>query len=228
MKLWFPQRLRSFRESVRWRSPAIAVLLAVREILRPFVYFYVWHIFETHISDQVPQPYGKEDAEIKVYTPKDRMMITEEQISAMGELKPEEARLRFAKGDLIAVAYVKLRPAGYMWVARSPGLELALDTYWIIRSDEAVRYGSFVLPEFRGRGIHSRLNSAVISYLFKNGITRILGSVSLLNPQSMSLPKHNRRAISMTVFITRIRGINWTIRKSFRAPLESRFSWPQR
>jgi hypothetical protein len=114
-----------------------------------------------------------------------------------------------------------------MWVAISGSLELCFDTCWIVRPHEAVRYGSFVLSAFRGRGIHSCLNSAVLFYLHKRGFIRALGSVSMLNPQSMSLPKHYNRAIAMTVFVARIRGVGWTIRKSFRAPLETRFTWPQ-
>jgi hypothetical protein len=50
--------------------------------------------------------------------------------------------------------------------------------------------------------------------------------VSVLNPQSLSLPKHYRRAIKMTVFFEKVRGAKWTIRKSFGALLDSRFSWP--
>jgi GNAT superfamily N-acetyltransferase len=227
MNSCFSQRLRALREAVRWRGAFIAAVLTLREILRPLFYFHVWHIFEIDISQQVSSPYGELDPAVKVYAPDDGLMITQEQISAMGELGLDEVSLRFTRGDLIAVAVVKEQPVGYMWIALSGGSEIAFDTYWIVRSHEALKYGSFVLPAFRGRGIHSCLNSAVNSYFHKRGILRALGSVGLLNPQSMSLPKHYNRAISMTLFVARIRGIDWTIRKSFRAPLESRFSWRQ-
>jgi hypothetical protein len=226
MESRFSRRLRIFRESFRWRDPFILSLLALREILSPLFYWHVWHIFETDISQQIPQPYSKEDAQVKVYVPEDRLII-QEQISAMGELEAAEVGLRFARGDLIAIAFVKEQPVGYMWAALSSGLEHAYDTCWIVRPREAVKYGSFVHPAFRGHRIHSCLNSAVCSYLSKRGFIRTLSSVSILNTQSLSLPRHNNTTIAMTVLIARIRKVNWTIRKSFRAPLESRFSWPK-
>ncbi len=226
MKSSFSRRVYLLRESMYWRGLFILALLMVREILRPLCYWHVWHIFETDISQQFLQPYGKDEVEVKVYGAEDNLMTISERIPAMGELELEEVRRRFARGDLIAIGCVKEQPVGYMWMALSNSLELAFGTYWIVRSGEAVKYGSFVLPAFRGRGIHSCLNSAVDAYLRKRNINKALGSVSILNPQSMSLPKHYKRAIAMTVFVARIRGVNWTIRKSFRAPLRTRFSWP--
>jgi GNAT superfamily N-acetyltransferase len=220
--------LNNLLTSIRWRKPSILILLAVREILRPIFYWHAWHIFETDISQHVPKPYAKEDVEVKIYTPEDNTLIIQKQISAMGELEPAEVGRRFARKDLIAIAVAREQPVGYMWMAFSHGLELAYDTYWTVRSHEEVRYGSFVIPAFRGRAIHSCLNAAVNSYLRNLGVIRSLASVSILNPPSMSLPKHYKRPISMTVFVAHIRGLNWTIRKSFRAPLESRFTWPKK
>jgi GNAT superfamily N-acetyltransferase len=227
MEPQFSRYLRIFRESIFWRHPFILSLLILREILSPFFYWHIWHIFEADISQQLPQPYAKEDAEVKVYSPQDSLTIIQKRISAMGEIKPAEVGLRFARGDLIAVAFIREQPVGYMWIALFSGLELAFDTYWIVRPGEAVKYGSFVLPAFRGRGIHSCLNSAVCSYLSKRGFSRTVSSISILNTQSMSLPRHNNTTIVMTVLVVRFRKVDWTIRKSFRAPLESRFSWPQ-
>jgi hypothetical protein len=48
-----------------------------------------------------------------------------------------------------------------MWMAFSSGIELKFDTYWIIHTGEALRYGAFVVPSLRGRGIYSVLNSAL-------------------------------------------------------------------
>ncbi|PKN65540.1 MAG: hypothetical protein CVU54_18770 [Deltaproteobacteria bacterium HGW-Deltaproteobacteria-12] len=222
------RRLNTLFTSIRWRKPFILILLAVREILRPIFYWYAWHIFETDISQDLLKPYSKEDVEVKVYTPQDYTLIIQKQISAMGELEPAEIGRRFARKDLIAIAVVREQPVGYMWMAISQGLELAYDTYWTVRSHEAVKYGSFVIPALRGRAINSCLNSAVNSYLRNIGIIRSLSSISILNPQSMSLPKHYKRPIAMTVFVAHIRGLNWNIRKSFRAPLESRFTWPKK
>lgn len=220
-----PRRTESVREALSWRGPFVVTLLAVRELLRPIFCWHLWHIFETDISQHIPQPYGKEEAEVKFYSAEDDLPGLALQISAMGELEDEEVSRRLAQGWLIAIAYVKEQPVDYMWIVPCSGMELGFNTYWIIRSGEALRFGSFVIPAFRGRGIHSTLNHAVACYLREHNIHTALASISVLNPQSMSLPKHNKRAIAMTVFIARIHWVNWTIRKSFGAPLHSRFSW---
>jgi GNAT superfamily N-acetyltransferase len=224
MSTWIARRAEILREFVSWRGVFIVGLLTVREFLRPLLYWHLWYIFETDISNQVPQPYGKDAVEVNFYAEGEPATIVQ-QISAMGELEAEEVERRFARGDSIAVGWVEDEPAGYMWMSVSNAFELAFDTFWIVRAGEAVRYGSFVSPAFRGRGIHSSLNSAVNSCLRQRGIEKTLGAVSLLNPQSLSLPRHYKRAVAMTVLVVRFRRPNWTIRKSFGAPLESRFSW---
>jgi hypothetical protein len=227
MSGWIARRAEALREFVSWRGILIVGLLGVREILRPLFYWHLWHIFETDISKQVPQAYGKDAVEVKFYSADESTGIVR-QIAAMGELKVEEVQRRFAAGDRVAVGWIDQEPAGYMWMSDTGALELAFDTFWIVRTGEAVRYGSFVSPAFRGRGIHSSLNSAVNCCLRAGGVSKTLGAVSLLNPQSLSLPRHYKRAVAMTVLLVRFRGANWTIRKSFGAPLETRFSWAAR
>ena len=91
---------------------------------------------------------------------------------------------------------------------------------------EAVRYGNFVRPNWRGRGIQSFVNAAVNEYARDLGIARTLGSISTLNTQSMSLAKHYRTATTMKVVLVHIRGLNWTIHRASGAPFESRFIKP--
>jgi hypothetical protein len=147
-------------------------------------------------------------------------------IASMGELAPGEVARRLSNGHLVAVAFSGEQPVGYMWLAFSCLPETIFDTSWVIRPGEVVRYNSFVIPPFRGRGVHSVVNAASSCYARERGVARALGAVSVLNPQSMSLPRHYRRAIKMTVFFAKFHGAKWTIRKSFDAPLDSRFSWP--
>jgi GNAT superfamily N-acetyltransferase len=214
----------NFREALSWRGPFIVTLLALREIMRPVLYWHAWHIFETDTSTQISQPYGREEAEVCFYSADNCPSSVCQQIAAMGELELSEVARRLADRWCVAVAFAKEQPVGYMWIILSSGIELAFDTYWIVRQGEALRFGSFVPPEFRGKRIHSILNHAVLCYLRGRNIDTALASISVLNSQSMSLARHNKRAIAMTVFVARIRKLNWTFRKSFGAPLASRFS----
>jgi GNAT superfamily N-acetyltransferase len=216
----------SIREHLRWRGPWIVFLVSLRELLKPIVYWYVWHIYETDLSSDVPQGYSRPIFDVVICTSRDDLSSIKSRLLSMGELCAPELDTRFQRGDAVAVASSSGQPVGCMWMGFSSGIELEFDTCWIIRSGEALRYGSFVLPSFRGRGVHSLLNSALNTYALKRGVTRTLGSASVLNLQSLSLPRHYNRAISMTVFLARFRLLSFTFRKSFRAPLSSCFSWP--
>jgi GNAT superfamily N-acetyltransferase len=211
---------------LRWRGAFIVALHSLRKLLSPLVYWDLWHIYETDISKQVPQPYASKEFETRICGAEQNSESLTEMIASMGELAPGEVASRLARGHLAAVAFSGEQPVGYMWLAFSCVPEELFDTNWVIHPGEAVRYNSFVIPSFRGLGVHSLLNTAVNCYARAHGIAKTIGAVSVLNPQSLSLPKHYRRAIKMTVLLAKFRGIDWTIRKSFGPPLESRFSWP--
>jgi hypothetical protein len=213
------------REHLRWRGAPIVFLLGLRELLRPLFYWHVWHIHETDISCGVPQAYCRTAFDVAIHTSRDDLSSIKPDILAMGELSADEVNIRFQRGDAVALASASGQPVGYMWMGFSSGIELEFDTFWIIRADEAVRYGAFVIPFLRGRGVYSLLNSTLNAYALERSVTRTLGSVSVLNPQSLSLPRHYNRAIAMTVFLARLRVFSFTVRKSFRAPLSYRFSW---
>jgi L-amino acid N-acyltransferase YncA len=148
-------------------------------------------------------------------------------VAAMGELTPQEIDIRLNRGDALAIACSSGEPVGYGWLSfSSRAVELAFGVTWIIGSHEAVRYGNFVPPNWRGRGIQSFVNTAVNAYAHDLGITRTLASISTLNTQSMSLAKHYGTARTMKVILLHIRGLNWTIHRTSGAPFESRFARP--
>src|SRR6202142_419385 len=233
---------RRIREILRWRGLFIFALLAVRELLRPVVYWHVFYIFERDLARQsLPEPYSKqknENIEVSVYrrdtksgghyNDQDKKIDQAKTVvAAMGELVAEEIDIRLNRGDAVAIACAAGEPVGYGWLSFSSGVvELAFGITWMVRSDEAVRYGNFVPPRWRGRGIQSFLNTAVNAFARDLGIARTLASISTLNPQSMSLAKHYRTARTMKVVLIHIRGLNWTIQRTSGAPFEARFARP--
>ena len=87
------------------------------------------------------------------------------EVAAMGEISREEAEKRLQRGDALAMAYASAEPAGYGWISFSSGVvELDFGVTWIVHPCEAVRYGNFVHPKWRGRGIQSAINTAVNEY----------------------------------------------------------------
>jgi L-amino acid N-acyltransferase YncA len=212
-------------EILRWRGFGIFLLLAVRSTLRPIIYWHVYKIFETHITTQVPEPYSKERTVTKIYA-RDHgyfdMALGE--VAAMGEISREEAEMRLNRGDALAMAYAGAEPAGYGWLSFTSGVvELAFGFTWIVRLGEAVRYGNFVHPKWRGRGIQSSINTAVNEYARERGASVTLASISTLNTQSLSLAEHYDRATVMKVTLIHVRPFNWMICRTSGAPFESRF-----
>jgi len=131
---------------------------------------------------------------------------------------------RFARGDLAVIAYLKGEPAGYAWMSFTTGVvELAFGVTWIIGPGESVRYDYFVLPEWRGRRINSCLHSAIVARARDLGIVRTFASVSALNTQSLSLPRHQQKIAAMKLTLVHVSGLNSTFHKSVGAPFASRF-----
>jgi L-amino acid N-acyltransferase YncA len=219
---------RRIAETLRWRGFAVLFLLGVRNILRPIVYWHVYRIFATDIAGQVPEPYAREKIETKIYTHDcgylDRALT---QVAALGEISREEAQKRLRRGDVLAMAYASAEPAGYGWISFASGVvELDFGVTWIVRSGEAVRYGNFVHPKWRGRGIQSSINTAVNEYALQHGVSVTLGSISAMNAQSLSLAKHYNRPTAMKVTLIHVRPFNWRICRTSGAPFKSRFNAP--
>jgi len=66
MKGRFARRMSRVGEAFSWRSPLILAALVTREMLRPVLYWHVWHIFETDLSRPILQAYGKDQIEVKL------------------------------------------------------------------------------------------------------------------------------------------------------------------
>jgi L-amino acid N-acyltransferase YncA len=220
-----PNSWRRIDEVLRWRGLWIFLLLGVRNILRPIIYWHVYRIFATDITTQVPEPYAKEQVATKIYV-RDRgcLDVAVKEVAAMGEISREEVQMRLNRGDALAMTYAADEPAGYGWLAfASQAVELAFGVTWIVRPGEAVRYGNFVDPKWRGRGIQSSINTAVNEYARERGVSTTLASISTMNTQSLSLAKHYNRATIMKVTLVHVRPFNWKICRASGALFESRF-----
>jgi len=216
-------------EALRWRGFSVFLLLALREIFRPLVYWHVFYIFEIDLTRQpVPEPYADEKIDVRIYPGGGDLERAKAKIVSMGQLESAEVNSRFNRGDKVAVAYMEGEPAGYGWLSSTSGVvELAFGITWIVHPGEAIRYDSFVLPKWRGRRIYSCLHSAIVACARDQGILRTFASISTVNRQSMTLAKHYQRTAAMKVTLVRVRALNWTFKKAAGAPFESRFLKPE-
>jgi GNAT superfamily N-acetyltransferase len=218
----------TIQETWRWRGSFLLLLLGLREVFRPVVYWHVYYIFEIDLARQpVPEPYANVPVDVRIYARDGEVSRAKAEISSMGQLPLAEVDSRFNRGDNAAIAYSGGEPAGYAWLSFTSGVvELAFGVNWIVGPGEAIRYDNFVLPKWRGRRINSCLHSAMVSCARDHGITRSLASISMFNRQSMSLEKHYRKAADMKVTLVHVRGLNWTYGKAVGATFESRFVKP--
>ena len=216
--------LRRLPELIRWRNPGLFLLLVIREIFRPLMYWYVFDIFERDVRRPLPEPYSKERLDVRIYEGTEDLKKAVQELTSLDNLGPEEIEQRLKRGDAVAVAYSGREAVSCMWLTFSSGMELAFDTSWVISPMEALRYGSFVRPEWRGRAIHSFVNDAINRYARERGMVRTLAGISALNSQSRNLTKRLRSLQVMKVFLFHLRGVNWTYRRAIGAPLHSRFS----
>jgi GNAT superfamily N-acetyltransferase len=209
---------------LRWRGLFLFFLLTIREIFRPILYWYIFHIFARDLKKPLPEPFAKEKVDVTVYCGENNSEKARAEVLGMGDLPAAEIEKRLGRGDAVAIAYDESKAVGYMWLTFTSGMELAFDTRWMVRSDEGVKYDSFVPRKLRGRGIHSVVSTALDRYARERGLAMLFSSISVLNAQSMSLAKRLKVAKTMTVILVRVRGVKWTWRKATGAPLESRFS----
>jgi GNAT superfamily N-acetyltransferase len=223
MKQWVSRQWRNAREVLRWRGARYLLILGFREILRPILYWHVWYIFDRDLRQQLPEPDARENFESRIYSGKNALENAGLVNSCLAEYIPADSSSRLERGDALAVTYAGTEPVGVSWMTFSSGLELAFGAAWKIQRGEAVQYDAFVHPRWRGHAIQSVLNVAMYRYARDHGIDHVLASVSVFNSQSLALAKRRKKSKSMTVFLLRVRGINWVFAKAGGARFESRF-----
>jgi GNAT superfamily N-acetyltransferase len=211
-------------EILRWRGPGHFLLLALREMLRPLLYWYAWNIYLTDLRLPLKDPYAKAKFDIRIFAGQDQAELARQQLASLGEPLPANFATRINRGDAVAIVYSGSEPVASGWMTFSSGMELAYGTNWILHAGEGTQYGSFVLPKWRGNGIFSVLNVALNSYAREHGIVHSVGSISVLNSQSLSMARRLGKKKIMTVIVIRVRGLGWTFRKALDAPLQSRFT----
>lgn len=218
------RKLRRFGEVVKWRHPLIVLILVMRKIFRPLIYWDVFDVFETDLRLPLAESYCTEKLDVIIYGGSKDLQSAVTKLSSFNDLLPADIELRFARGDVVAVACTAGEAVGCAWLTFSNGIEHAFGTSWIIRPAEALRYDSFVRPDWRGRALHSLLNYTMNRYARERGIVRTLGEISVLNTQSLGLSRHFKKVQTMRLVFIQIRGVKWVYRKATGAPFESRFA----
>ena len=211
-------------EILRWRGPVHFLLLALREVLRPVMYWYAWNIYLTDLEKPLTAAYAKGQFDVRIFSGHQDRGTAREQLASVGEPLPSNFDARVNRGDALGIVYCGDEPVAFGWMTFASGMEMAYGLRWILQPNEGTQYGSFVLPKWRGHGIFSHLNVALNTYAREHGVLRSVGSISVLNSQSLSMAKRLGKKKIMTVILVRIRGLGWTLQKAIGAPLHTRFT----
>jgi len=224
MLISVPRAWRRALEILRWRGPGHFLLLALREMLRPLLYWYAWNIYLTDLRQPLTEPYAKGKFDVRILSGRNELETARQQLASFGEPVPDNFAVRMNRGDALAIVYSGSEPVAFGWMTFSSGMELAFGTHWILHPQEGTQYGSFVLPKWRGHGIFSVLNVALNTFARERGVVHSIGSISVLNSQSLSMARRLGKKKIMTVLVVRVRGLGWTFRKAIGAPLHTRFT----
>jgi len=214
-------------EILRWRGPWRFVVLSLRELLKPLVYWHVYYIIQNDMQPALPTPAVKGNFETSVYSGEQDLAKASAALAGVGELTPAEIALRLKRHDAVAVAFAGEQAIGYLWMTFCSGLELVFDAVWIVHPNEAVLYDTFVLPEWRGRGIHACMDVALNNWAHPRGIVRAFASISAVNNQSLGVLKLAGKARIMTLVLVRVRGLKRTWTKAIGVPFNLYFQRKQ-
>lgn len=215
--------VRQVSEVWRWEGPSHVVLRAAGKILRPVVSSDVFYLFEEDLRRPTPEYICKIPVDLRIYSGEENIELVTEKLRLAGRPAPQEIESRLRDGNVVVVAYAEGRLAGFDW--------MSFHNLWVeefsltlrVQAGEAVVFDTFVLPEWRGRGIQSCLNHALRCHAQACGMVRTLTYISALNTQSLKAPKRMGSKKVMTIFSFRFRGMSRPWNTSTGAPLGSRF-----
>jgi GNAT superfamily N-acetyltransferase len=219
-----PGTWRRALEILRWRGLGYFLLLGLREVLRPVMYWYAWNIYLTDLEQPLTAPYAKGKFDVRIFSGDQDRETERKQLGSLGPPLPDNFDARVNRGDALAIIYCGTEPVASGWMTFTSGMDMAYGLRWILQANEGTQYGSFVLPRWRGQGIFSLLNVALNTYAREHGVLRSIGSISVLNSQSLSMAKRLGKKKLMTVILVRVRGVGWTFQKAIGAPLHTRFT----
>jgi hypothetical protein len=166
-------RIRRFLQTLAVEDKRILFKLAVWKFSHPL--FNVYYIFEFDLARAHELSPALLPAGITI-----RLFRGEREISPVATLLVEAGlycRDRRATDDWKLAAYAWATFTG-VWI---PELCAGLP----LRSDEAVRFDTLVMPRWRGRGLHYPLTVPVLRYLSEQGYRRTLVWVNALNTRSL-------------------------------------------
>jgi GNAT superfamily N-acetyltransferase len=99
-------------------------------------------------------------------------------------------RARFDEGQIMFLAEVGGKLAGYAWMCTKPDSRPARDHGLDLKPGEGVHYGSMTLEDFRRQGIYTALQRFSRAYMRAHGYSRVYGGANIRMPAPVRMMKN--------------------------------------
>jgi hypothetical protein len=193
-------RIKRFLRTLAVEDWRILSELALRKLTHPL--FSVYYVVEFDLARANQLRAGQLPAGVVV-----RLFRGEEEIMPFAELLAESGlpaatmEQRMRRGDLVALALTDDRKlAAYAWTTFTEVWIPEVRATLPLRSDEAARFDTLVMPRWRGKHLHDPLTTPVFQYLSEQGYRRTLGWVDALNSRSLKAQqRQGKRKIATIV-----------------------------
>ena len=174
-----------FLQTLAVEDGGILCKLALSKFTHPL--FNVYHVFDFNLASvyQLPATQFPPGVTLRLFRGEGDVTYVAPMLARAGmSLKTVEHRMR--RGDLAAIVLADDEElAAYSWTTFAEAWIAEVRATLPLRSDEAARYDSLVMPRWRGRGLNYPLSLPISRYLFEHGYRRTLSWVSALNTRSL-------------------------------------------
>ena len=120
-----PSTWRRALEILRWRGPGYFLLLALREVLRPVIYWYAWNIYLTDLEQPLTAPYAKGKLDVRIFSGEQDRETARTQLASVGAPLPDNFDARLNRGDALAILFCGTEPVASGWMTFTSGMEMA-------------------------------------------------------------------------------------------------------
>jgi len=152
------------------------------------MYWYAWNIYLTDLEQPLTAPYAKGKFDVRIFSGEQDRETARTQLASVGAPLPDNFDARLNRGDALAIIYRGGEPVAFGWMTFTGGMEMAYGLKWILHANEGTQYGSFVLPKWRAQA--SLACECGAEHLCARAWwVRSVGSISVLNSQSLSMAK---------------------------------------
>jgi hypothetical protein len=174
-----------FLRALAVEDAGISCKLALSKLTHPL--FNMYHVFDFNLASvyQLPATQFPLGVTLRLFRGEGDVTCVAAMLALAGmSLKTVEHRMR--RGDLAALVFANDEElAAYSWTTFIEAWIAEIRATLPLRSDEAVRYDSLVMPRWRGKGLNYPLSLPISPYLFEHGYRRTLSWVSALNTRSV-------------------------------------------